>query len=358
MIKEFSQNRRNVILNFSIKYCKTPDELLDSEGFNSVLKKYVKSLQKRDSALIERMFDLCGEDDFNEDILRFFKLCMILDKKDIEQLNKEYKKLLKHTDTVVEFIEGLYNYWRSRERYALIQSSEEADGIESTNFIDAKTDFTNLILKTYRRIEENLLEQQHNIYRQLSAGINAGLVLHKNGTSLPQEYDKIKDVQIIQKIVFTPPFIIYPKENKRSGLFTEVTQNPLDYLSIHQGHFFCYPAKVGASLAFIYFHRDFMNHGISLCNLFDLAKPAEYKDRQPDLIYVYGARLENHEKRTVYYHDKRNDIYVGYVSNTDEVDYFGYMKKMILTLHNVRMIDKGHLPIHGAMVNITLKNGI
>jgi len=100
-----------------------------------------------------------------------------------------------------------------------------------------------------------------------------------------------------------------------------------------------------------------MNHGISLCNLFELAKPEEFHNKKPDLIYVFGARLKNAEKRTVYYHDKENDIFVGYVSNTEEVDYFGYMKKMILTLHNTRMITKGFLPIHGAMVNVTMKNG-
>ncbi len=30
---------------------------------------------------------------------------------------------------------------------------------------------------------------------------------------------------------------------------------------------------------------------------------------------------------------------------------------MCLTLHNLRMIRKGYLPIHGAMVNIQLKDG-
>ena len=48
---------------------------------------------------------------------------------------------------------------------------------------------------------------------------------------------------------------------------------------------------------------------------------------------------------------------LGYINHSDEVDYFGYIKKMSLTLHNLRMIDKGWLPIHGAMVNIVLKNG-
>ena len=30
---------------------------------------------------------------------------------------------------------------------------------------------------------------------------------------------------------------------------------------------------------------------------------------------------------------------------------------MLLTLHNLIMIKRGYLPIHGAMVNIEMKNG-
>ena len=55
MIKEFSQNRSNVILNFSVKYCKTPDELLESSGFKIILKKYVKNLKKEDASLLDRL---------------------------------------------------------------------------------------------------------------------------------------------------------------------------------------------------------------------------------------------------------------------------------------------------------------
>ena len=33
------------------------------------------------------------------------------------------------------------------------------------------------------------------------------------------------------------------------------------------------------------------------------------------------------------------------------------MKKMMLTLHNVRKINKKQLPVHGAMVQITLQSG-
>ena len=53
----------------------------------------------------------------------------------------------------------------------------------------------------------------------------------------------------------------------------------------------------------------------------------------------------------------RDSIYIGLAPYGEEIDYFGYMKKMLLTLHNVKQIKHGFLPIHGACQNITLKNG-
>ena len=40
-----------------------------------------------------------------------------------------------------------------------------------------------------------------------------------------------------------------------------------------------------------------------------------------------------------------------------DVDYFGYFKKTALTIHNLIMIERGNLPIHGAMAKIDLKSG-
>ena len=42
----------------------------------------------------------------------------------------------------------------------------------------------------------------------------------------------------------------------------------------------------------------------------------------------------------------------------DEFAYFGYLKKMVLTLHNVIIMKRGRMPFHGAMVHILLKSGI
>jgi energy-coupling factor transporter ATP-binding protein EcfA2 len=47
---------------------------------------------------------------------------------------------------------------------------------------------------------------------------------------------------------------------------------------------------------------------------------------------------------------------VGAVPNADRFGYFGYLKKMILTLHNITMMKMGRLPFHGALVKIRLNN--
>lgn len=46
--------------------------------------------------------------------------------------------------------------------------------------------FTNLILKTYRIIEENILGYNHRVYRQLHAGVNAGLILNNISWKIPK----------------------------------------------------------------------------------------------------------------------------------------------------------------------------
>lgn len=357
MIKEYSQNRSNVVLNFTNKYCKSPEELLQSNGFKKVLNKYVAVLEKKDTLLIEKIEVCVGDKDISKVFLQLFKLLLVLDTKQISKLNSRYKNLINESNLVIEFIEGFYNYWRGLERYALILTNKDSEGIQNVNFTDASSDFSGLILKVYRRILENVKGDKHNVYRQLPAGVNAGIVLTNYDNKLPKEYEALQSINMIKKVILTPPFIIYPKKNTRSGVFEEVFENPMDYIELNDSHFFCYPAKVGNSLTFVYFHRDFMNHGLSLCNLFELAKPDEYKRKKPDIVLVFGARLPKEEKRTVFYQDEKNDLMFGFVSNTEEIDYFGYMKKMILTLHNTSMLNKRFLPIHGAMVNVTMKNG-
>src|SRR5699024_824279 len=55
--------------------------------------------------------------------------------------------------------------------------------------------------------------------------------------------------------------------------------------------------------------------------------------------------------------ENKNGLLIGYVNYTDKKDYFGYLKKMCLTLSNIISMKKSYLPIHGAGVNVVLQNG-
>lgn len=199
-----------------------------------------------------------------------------------------------------------------------------------------------------------LREKPISIYRQTPGGFNAGFIVSPSKNQLPEVYSNLFDIDVVNSVVIRTPFIGHSKSNTRSGLFEEVEHNQISELDLEKEHFLCFPIMVGDLLAYVYFHRKFMHHGISLSNLFEPAFGLYEEGIKPDLLYVYGGE-EVKDDKTVYI-DEENDIYVGYVSGLDANDYFGYMKKMLLTLHNFYKIKHGELPIHGAMINVVLED--
>lgn len=360
MRKEFSISNDKVIINFTAKYCSTFEELVESEGFIRVLQNYLRK-SKRKVTLSWRYLktELKTEDIYEiADILaKIFKYCTVMNVEEIVEANPSYKDLFSDKDKFIAFIEDLYLFWRRLERYTIIHSNKLQDGLSAVSFTQVNSSLSNLILKLYRKVEKNVLGYKPNVFRQIPVGGNASIIINKVLWPLPKGYEALEDIEFIDSILLESPFITYPKKNTRSGMFSEVTNNPIANAALNKDHFFCYPAKVGELIAFIYFHRDFMQHGITLCNLFEMARLEEYRGKKPDLVYVFGAKDSEGGKKTVFYDDKDNDIMVGYVNHSEEIDYFGYMKKMTLTLHNLVMIKRGYLPIHGAMVNIELKDG-
>ncbi|WP_461612463.1 phosphoenolpyruvate carboxykinase (ATP) [Clostridium sp. Marseille-QA1073] len=359
MKKEFSLSTGKVMINFTAKYCDTAEALFSSYGFRRILSAYMEKIKRKETNVYKYIDSTMNVDDNDillEDITNVFKLLMVLNAEEVKKMEDKYEKLLENKDRFILLIEDLYNFWRKLERYTIVQNSKIGDGLQNVSFIDANNNFSNLILKTYRKIEENVLGEKPRIYRQLPAGGNAGLILNNSNWNMPNSYEILKDIPFIESILLDPPFITYPKKNTRDGMFEETFENPLQNCRINLDHWFCYPAKVGTLLAYIYFHRDFMAHGVTLCNLFEIATEEECRDKKPDIVYVFGARDDNEEIQTVFYDDKKNDIMLGYINYNEAIDYFGYMKKMTLTLHNLIMIKRGCLPIHGAMVNIVTKN--
>ena len=358
MRQEATINRNSITINFTIKYCNNAESLLDSDGFKRIITAFLEKLERKEVPVYIYIKERCNsEDNLPEIITKFFKLLIVLEAQEIATLDEKYARLLENRDVLVEFIERLYTFWRKFERYAVVRNTKRGEGLQNVNFIEAINNFKNLILSTYRQIEEAVMGYKHRVYRQLSAGINAGIILNDTKRSCPSEYSFLEKIPFIETIILQPPFITYPKRNTRTGIFQEVKENPFKDICINTENWFCYPAKVRDSLAFIYFNRYFMSQGIALCNLFELAREEEYMNRRPDILYIYGVKDFENEMKTVFYNDKENNMIIGYANYNEDIDYFGYMKKMILTLHNIRMIEKGKLPIHGAMVNIVMKNG-
>lgn len=358
MRQEATINRNSITVNFTVKYCNNSESLLDSDGFKRVLTAFIEKIEKKETPVYIYIKDCCGKNsNLVQEITKLFKLLIVLEADELAKLDEKYCKLLEDRNTLIEFIENLYTFWRRYERYAIVRNSKKGEGLQNVNFIEAINNFKNLILSTYRKIEETIMGYKHRVYRQLSAGINAGIILNDMNRNCPAEYSVLERIPFIETVILQPPFITYPKRNTRTGIFQEVFENPLKEVCINEENWFCYPAKVGESLAFIYFNRSFMSQGVALCNLFELAREEEYKNRKPDIVYMYGVKDYDREMKTVFYDDKENDMLVGYANYGEDIDYFGYMKKMILTLHNIRMIKKGGLPIHGAMVHVMMKNG-
>lgn len=362
MKKDFSLSNDKAMINFTVKYCDTMEKLIDSSGFKRVVISHLERAKARKTNIYKFLEESLGVKEtevYAEELVGLLKLLTIEKASEVIDLNSKYEKILRDKEGFVDFIEDLYSFWRRLERYTIVQSSKVngGEGYENVSFIDANTNFSKLVLNTYRRIEEHVLGHKPTVYRQLPAGGNAGLIVNNNRWDLPEDYSALKNIPFITSILLNAPFISYPKKNTRSGFFNETFENPLSDCTINKDHFFCYPAKVGSLLAFIYFHRDFMSHGVTLSNLFEMAREEDYADRKPDIVYVFGARDDDAAVKTVFYDDDKNNIMLGYVSYGDAIDYFGYMKKMTLTLHNVLMIKRGYLPIHGAMVNIVMKNG-
>ena len=360
MRKEFSISNDKIIINFTAKYCKTFESLLESEGFRRVLDVYLKQAQKKNSLSYKYINKTLNTDDvitIRKELSTLFKCLTVMSAKETVDINSKYEFILSEKDSFISLIEDIYLFWRRLERYTLIHSGSIGEGLAAMSFAEANDGFSNLILNLYRKIEKNVLGSVPKVFRQIPAGGNASLMITKVMWPIPKGYEILEEIPFIDSILLETPFITYPKKNTRDGIFTEIDENPLKYANINKDHWFCYPAKVGELLAYIYFHRDYMEHGITLCNLFEMATKEECRGRRPDMVYVFGATDDGEALKTVFYDDEDNDIMLGYINHSDLIDYFGYMKKMTLTLHNLIMIKRGYLPIHGAMVNLTFKNG-
>jgi hypothetical protein len=263
---------------------------------------------------------------------------------------------------LLEFVEAFYNYWRSFDRFMVLHSEGGSEGADRPyRAFDASVEsFTHLVRGIYRDICENVSGDHPRIYRQVPAGCNAGFIAAPKASPMPPDLREVLGgIPFIRQMWIDPPMILDPPSNTRTGSFHAVDRNPVLGLSLDRKEWLCYPAQVGPVVVFLYFHMQFVGLGCALGNLFELAT-----DRQiaagPGALFVYGAPKEAMAQfgdlPTVFFEDP-SGLLVGAIPGEPRFGYFGYLKKMALTLHNIAMLKQGRLPFHGAMVRIQLRNG-
>ncbi len=348
MNKEFYFSRNTFIINYTKKYCTTTEELVASEGFSEFLNLFFAHIKRYKHDMYAWLTFKTTEEIAKSELIRLSKLLMIFELKEINHPG------LNETDKLLLVIEEAYHFWRDMQRYSLMYTQNE-EGYQIQNFIDADTKFNALILNFYRTIQQKVQGSKNTVYRQLQAGTNASLLLQNIKWNIPEGYEVLSGIPFITEIMLRTPLILHPRSNKRLGLFTETAVNPIKEFLRGDNEWICFPCKVGSLLTFAYFHKDFISGAVAVPNLFELATRDECLSKKPDCIVLFGNPDEKNE--TTFYHDKKENIWIGKVSAADVIEYFGYVKKMFLTLHNLAVMEKGWVPIHGAMVKLYLRDG-
>lgn len=338
--------KQTAVLNFSTFFPTTSEEFLSSDGFRVIAKHYLLDLQKRDQVSFNWLVENNSIDDFIPKMVRFLKLLLVLDLSEFTQSEK------RDIHRVGKLVEDFYNYWRNIQRVSTIKLSSSSSG-QVSNFIDADTRFNSLIISTYRAFQEKIQGYKNKVYRQLQAGTNASMILRDVKWDMPIGYETLKGIPFVDSILLRTPLLLHPEGTKRYGSFILSDVNPFNQLRLNRHEWFCYPAKVGELLIFIYVHFDFSFSGITNANLFELASPSEIVNRKPDGIVLFG--LDDKTEESTYSYDSTNDFWVAKVPYMTKIEYYGYMKKMVLTMHNAIMMKKKWLPIHGSMINIHFK---
>ncbi|MBU1043118.1 MAG: phosphoenolpyruvate carboxykinase [Candidatus Omnitrophica bacterium] len=358
---EFEILENKVIIRIKDRICENAEELLNSALFLQVLNHCLKNLQRHNSYLLGVF---AKQDITDQNIEMLIKTLNFLAKMTgdlVPNVEKGSEIFFRDKALFNEFVDYLYNYWRSFDRFIICESEENNQEKRPYRiFNNTIEQLTHLVRAVYRDIQENITGTHPRIYRQVRAGAEiASIAVPKIIPYAAAEYEKLNSISFIRQILIYPPLILNQKMNKRTGTFERIKENPLKKVILNQKEWLCYPAKVGELIILIYVHQKFYELGYSLCNLFELADDADL-NRKPDAVYCYGVDKKDIQglgkSLTVFYEDQDNDMMVAAVPNDDEFGYFGYLKKMVLTLYNVIMIRRGVLPFHGALLKIMMPN--
>jgi len=348
------------VLNIRERMCETADELLSSEKFRIVLDHCINRLKSKESPLLDIFENGNADEPSVDDLVKTLSLLVRYESNVVPHIFDKSAGFLKDIQKINNFVEFLYDYWRHFDRFIINDSEgDRLDKRPYRTFNETIEHLTHLIRTVYRHIQENITGSHPTVYRQVPAGAEMAVIsLPKDIRWTDDKYQKLNSVPVVRQILISPPLVIQQTMNKRTGDFKRIGLNPVDLAELAPEDWLCYPAKVGKYIIMVYFQLTFFELGLSLCNLFQVAEDSDI-EKQPDAILIYGvpgnALDALAEYPTLFFNDEKNSVFVGAIPDRPEFGYFGYLKKMMLTLHNSLVMREGNMPFHGAMVRILLR---
>lgn len=332
--------------------CVTPAQLLKSLPFTRFLERYKKEylddLVQRD----ERYHDEWQHRSAFVKSIRARDFLMLLNAGKIEE-----GEALDRARELVLFFDGGFHHFRTRSYSRLVRLQNEVVTMGNVTPAMVKSKVTEkarglsaLLLETRRALldgvglEEGTRRTQGlNAFPNVTAGEISGHYFN-----LPPDYVALSHVPLTIAADIQTGVDYTTPSNKRAKPFYELDHNPFRCEKFRSDEWVAVPLSVGSWLIVAYIHksRGCIEMEPGLLNLFPFANVDEIRQgRKPDGIFLFGDPNAEDEDLG-YWWDAENQILVGMVPNRDDLKYFGYCKKPILTLHNVLTIRSGEIPLH------------
>ena len=216
-----------------------------------------------------------------------------------------------------------------------------------------------LVRDLYRDVAENITGAHPRVYRQVHAGAELGVVVAPRQWPAPAGYARAaRRHPVRDPRAHVPAADPRPAGQHPLRQFTEVSRRPAGR-----------PAARRRALALLPGDRR-PPRGLRLRRA-ALLRPRSVA-RQPVRARrrrAGGRRTRRRaaltalpptalarfgEQPTVFFDDAAHGLLVGAVPLDDRFAYFGYLKKMVLTLHNVAAMKRGLMPYHGAFTRLVL----
>ena len=332
--------------------CNTSEQLLKSYAFSRYLKIYkeafINDLDKRDGK----------QRDEAQQKIQFIKPVTARDFLSILAADSQPTgAALEHKRSLVKFIDGCFHHYRGKgySRLVRLQNDVVATGDETPLTVKNKVtrkaqNLSDLVLETRRALLDQV-QLDEGVRRtpglDASPNVTAGEI-SGHYLNLPADYLPLSHVPLTIAADIQTGVDYSTPSNKRALPFYELDHNPFQIDNFNEKEWVSVPLQVGAWLIVTYIHksRGCIEMEPGLLNLFPFANVQDIAAYQrPDGIFFFGDPNAKDEDLG-YYWDQENHLLVGMVPNRDNLKYFGYAKKPILTLHNVLAIKSGEIPLH------------